>query len=795
MNDESGKASFREIVGNWFARFDLGFLAVAAICLLAVWPFISRQSLPQATDAELHIFRLAELSRLFRAGELFPRWAPNFYFGYGYPIFNYYAPLTYQLGLSFDLMPLLGPVQAVKALFILGIGMSGIGMYGYVRDLWGRGAGLVAAASYVYAPFIIFVDPHARGDLPESFSFGVFILALWALDRLRRSPTSWNWLASVLLVAGLILTHNLMAIVFFTILIFWAVWQLVIKGYQKVPGLNPRWLRNLVSFRVFMALILGLALAAFFWLPVALESDAVNLSSLIGEGGHFDFRNNFLGIGELFGPTKLIDWGATEPDYELNYGSVQLLLGAVGALTLLSKRTRSRRQGLYFLLAFSILFLLMLRQSSPIWEVIPLLQFLQFPWRLLGPSAAMLAVLSGVGASLALQHVSRRYSGWLVAGVVALIIVFAMPLFQVPPWPEEFGATTAGRVLDLERAGRWLGTTSTSDFVPASVEVLPKPEQSIMTSIYANEPPDRVNRATLPAGTSVKSESITPLKSRYIVSGEESFLLRLFLFDFPGWRATVDGQKVDHEIGRPEGFFVVPVPAGDHLVEVNFNNTPPRNAGLVISSISLLATIMLAWRYRKVGAAEDPEQTGGADGQKTPEISVWPVMSLSLLAIALLALNPEQTEFLRYESSGMVALTAENDSSANFGDQITLIGYDLDAEEYEAGDLFELTLYWKAQQPLEINYQVFAHLLDSNGFLIGQSDKLNPGDFPSRRWPEDKYVRDEHKVEIPAVAEPGDYQISVGLWVAADGWRLPLLDEDGRQISDSYILPVTLRIR
>jgi hypothetical protein len=204
---------------------------------------------------------------------------------------------------------------------------------------------------------------------------------------------------------------------------------------------------------------------------------------------------------------------------------------------------------------------------------------------------------------------------------------------------------------------------------------------------------------------------------------------------------------------------------------------------------------MLAWRYRKVGAAEDPEQTGGADGQKTPEISVWPVMSLSLLAIALLALNPEQTEFLRYESSGMVALTAENDSSANFGDQITLIGYDLDAEEYEAGDLFELTLYWKAQQPLEINYQVFAHLLDSNGFLIGQSDKLNPGDFPSRRWPEDKYVRDEHKVEIPAVAEPGDYQISVGLWVAADGWRLPLLDEDGRQISDSYILPVTLRIR
>ncbi|HOU40333.1 MAG TPA: hypothetical protein PK829_03595, partial [Promineifilum sp.] len=73
-------------------RFDAGFLVVLLISLLAVWPFLSRASLPEGTDAELHIFRLHELGYLIHGGEFYPRWAPNFYHAYGYPIFNYYAP-------------------------------------------------------------------------------------------------------------------------------------------------------------------------------------------------------------------------------------------------------------------------------------------------------------------------------------------------------------------------------------------------------------------------------------------------------------------------------------------------------------------------------------------------------------------------------------------------------------------------------------------------------------------------------------------------------------------------------
>ncbi|MEW5989028.1 MAG: hypothetical protein AB1791_20575, partial [Chloroflexota bacterium] len=123
--------SYMVVLKPIFRRLDPGYLVVVAICLMALWPFLSRPGLPQETDAELHIFRLAELSRLVRGGVVYPRWAPHFYYGYGYPIFNYYAPLTYYLGLLVELLPGLGPVEGVKAVFALGLWLGSLGIYGF----------------------------------------------------------------------------------------------------------------------------------------------------------------------------------------------------------------------------------------------------------------------------------------------------------------------------------------------------------------------------------------------------------------------------------------------------------------------------------------------------------------------------------------------------------------------------------------------------------------------------------------------------------------------------------------
>lgn len=776
-----------------FFRLDAGFLVVLLICLLAIWPFISRPSLPQETDAELHIYRLAELSYLIRAGEFYPRWAPHFYFGYGYPIFNYYAPLSYYAGLLFDFLPGVGAVGGVKGVFVLGLLLAGLGMYGFARDNWGRTAGYVAAAVYVYAPYIQYVDPHARGDLAEAFSFAFFPLALWALDRFRRRPSRRNWLASVLLVAAVILAHNLMAMVFFGLLLAWVAWQTLNGQWPAADGRAPTHLSGLIW--PFLPLLLGVGLAAFFWLPVALEQKAVNLETLIGDGGHFDFRNHFLSWPALLGFSPWLDWGATEPEFALNLGLAQWLWGGLGLLALAAygvgrppRQLPQARHLAYFALTAIFLIWLMLPSSTIVWEMIPLMPYMQFPWRLLGAAVAMLAVLAGAAAWLleALLGPARR--GWAAALLVGLTLLPALPMTQVPPWESDFGDVRPPRVVWEELTGRWLGTTSTADFLPATVVALPHPEGSLLEQLLAGQPPDRVNRATLPVGARVAAESLRPLHTRYHVSSEEDFLLRLFLFDFPGWTARVNGEVVETELGMPEGFLVIPVPAGEHQVDVRFEDTGPRRLAWGITLLSLLATLLAGWRLKK--------GEGDWDGPALP--AAWsesgPLVGAVVLITALHLLLLDPAGWLRYESSGFVAEPAQIHSFANFDEQIALIGYDLPGRP-AAGAAVDVTLYWKALQPVPINYQVFLHLLDGEGRVVAQSDKLNPGEFPTRRWPLDQYVRDHHRLHLPDALPPGDYYLSAGLWVAAEGWRLPLLDDDGRQIGDNYRLSLPLTIR
>ena len=114
-----------------------------------------------------------------------------------------------------------------------------------------------------------------------------------------------------------------------------------------------------------------------------------------------------------------------------------------------------------------------------------------------------------------------------------------------------------------------------------------------------------------------------------------------------------------------------------------------------------------------------------------------------------------------------------------------MLAYDLDKTTAKPGDWVELTLYWQAEVEPSIDFQVFVHLLSKDGNLIAQSDKLNPGDFPTRRWTVDKYVTDRHLLQLPADVPPGDYQLAAGLWVMNEGWRLPVLAADGSLSGDA----------
>lgn len=774
--------------------FDPGFLAVLLICVLAVWPFVSRASLPEGTDAELHIFRLHELSYLVRGGEFYPRWAPDFYHGFGYPIFNYYAPLTYYLALPLELLPRVDAVLATKTILVIGMIMAGLGIYGFTRDTWGRRAGFVAGALYVYSPYLQYIDPHVRGVVPEMFSFGVFPLALWALDRLFRRPSAGSWLASGVLVAAVILSHNLMGLFFFALLAAWSGWQAILVWRARRRSSADKAVADLPAWasvgRLAAALLLGLGLSAFFWLPVFLERNAVTLSTLIGSGDNYDFRTHFLALGELLAFSVSPDWGATQSPFVFNLGVAQWVGGVLGVTMLILGKARERAQLAFFAIAALAVLFLMTAYSEPVWEALPFLPFFQFPWRLLGAVAAMLAVLGAAGMEPFMRESgaedgdgSRRRilrgtrAAWICAGAVALPMMLALPLSQPTPWAP-FGEVNTLRMSLIENSGRWLGTTSTADYVPATVVMLPQRRDSVVGPLFDGLPPDRVNWDSMPDGTEVTTEAIRPLLTRYVVNAPKEFRLRLYQFDFPGWKVTIDGQPAETELAEPEGLIVVIVPEGEHVVEVRFGTTPPRTTGWLIALLSAVTLGVFALRSRRIKPDEASVPAFPASLR-----SDWPAL-VTVSGLTTLALLAGPLGLFHNQSQGLNLDVPAVESYYNFGDQIGLLGHSAAPGQVMPGDVLDLTLYWKAQRQLPIDYQSFVHVLNEAGELVAQADKLNPGEFPTRRWPLEKYVPDRYSVQLPSDLPPGEYLVTAGMWVQSDGWRLPVFDDAGRPVAD-----------
>jgi 4-amino-4-deoxy-L-arabinose transferase-like glycosyltransferase len=129
--------------------------------------------------------------------------------------------------------------------------------------------------------------------------------------------------------------------------------------------------------------------------------------------------------------------------------------------------------------------------------------------------------------------------------------------------------------------------------------------------------------------------------------------------------------------------------------------------------------------------------------------------------------------------------------TARFGEVMSLLGYDLETDEIAPGDVLHLTLYWQAQQEMEVSYTVFVHLLDGQNRIWGQRDSVpDKGQYPTTGWLKGEVVEDEYEIPVDLAAPSGEYLVEVGLYDAAqpDYPRLPVLDEQGQVMGDRVLL-------
>ncbi len=754
-------SALHRIISKW----DLALIVAILLGCLAAWSFVRYPGLPQDNDAELHVYRIAELGYSLRLGNLYPRWAPDFYHGHGYPIFNYYAPLIYHLG---NWLTLLRPENAefgAKMMFILAHILGAVGAYLLGREFGGQSGGVLGSAAFAFSPYILVINPHVRGDLAEVFSLSLVPWALWGWELVWGRGTKSSFCIAIFATALALLSHNLTGLTLLALAFFLSLGKLASsqRGNWKLA---------------ILAGMLVAMLTAYFWLPFLLERSYIKLN-VAGEG-HYDFKQHFVLMRDLLAFLSILDWRDTAMQIPMSAGPLVLLLAVAGVI--ISGWAGKMPRLLFYMAASGVCFWLITGSSQWVWEKVPGLLFYQFPWRFLGPLAALVVPLV---ASIANAPISQKWQQVVVPAALLLLVASAFPALYPIPWESDSTPITPEHYVAVEMEGRWRGTTSTNDFVPSSVEMIPGPQSSVLES-YQAPPVDRVNRYTLPEGTSVVVLADVPWRNRFYVNTPQKFVLRLYLFYFPGWKAYIDGVETPIEIAHPEGFITVRIPSGEHTVVLSFEDTAPRKAGWQLAILGFFVFGVVLWRFPKtLPAVEIPQNAGG--------VRVAAVGILLLIVVKALMIDPSGG--LHYVSPVGVALPADYPQRADFGGEIALLGFNLSDTSLRPGQTLDVTLYWNAQRPLTQTYQSFVHLVRPEGTIWSQSDHLNPAGFPTNLWPTDRYVSDKHRLLLPADLPPGEYSLSIGLYTLHDNYRPPVRDAESGDTHDNLILSQKIIVR
>jgi len=731
----------------------LAWLLPLLIALPALVPLL-RPGFFVSDDGLFHVYRIAALADAWEHGVLYPRLFPQFGFGYGQAVLNFYAPLSYAPG---ALLALLGMAPAVAAewSFALGFVLASLAAYGLGKYLWGVGGGILAAALYTYFPYHL-ADVYVRGALPEHMAFVFLPLIVWStIEALREAHPAAAYLWLSLAWAGLVYTHNL------TVLLMapaWIILVLVLAG--------RRWLRFAGAWA---SVILAMGFSAWVWLPFFAESKDVG----IGLGPSDGYVRHLAPLAQLIQSSPLYQYreahGAGLAEHPLSWPAALFLLAIAGWLAWRWAARRRVANGLVALcgLCLAVAAVLMTATASlPAWRLLqPILAQLQYPWRFMTLAALGLAMAAGVlvalpeggsvdpvpakrGAGLRSGYLRSlpqsepgRARGARVALASLLALAFVVnglalvPLEPLPITPAEAWGTA--RMWEEDAAAGQVGATWTGEFLPQTVSeqrwALGRPLEGAVDGPAPARAPD------------VRIEAIGLDRVTLRLGPDAPAQVRLHQFHLPAWRAYLDGRRADTYPSGELGLVTVDVPPGTERVLLRFGPARAVMAASLAVALSALGWALAGWSRRW-------------EMRRRDRAGVTVAAPLLVVLVAVVIANTA--------GLGVRTWTPQPVDSA-VEDVAQLIGYDVAPSKGDAA--LDVTLYWLASRQVGQNYKVFVHLLDAGGAVVAQHDGDPVGGYtPTTRWQPAELIADTHRLSLPE-GLAGEFELRAGMYEVRAG--------------------------
>ena len=765
------------------------------IAAAAAWPAMVEPGLLNTRgggDSPFLLQRLHQLTAALLDGHFPVRWMPDANYGYGYPFYNYYAPLSIYIAAFFRLVGFTF-VRAVQLAQLTGFLVAGWAMFALGRRWLGSPqAGLLASAAYTLAPFHL-VNVYVRGDsLAEFWAMAFYPVALLAADSLYRhaytvaSPlTRRRWLGAAvalgLAFAALILSHNISALIFSPFLLFYL-------GLGLLPGNErhswPASIRYLAA--VSAGLALGAALTSWFWLPALGEQKLAQLGPVTEGYFHYSahFREPDIGGPAAELPASPLVQNSFFFDYDVSdgrpfsMGLVQAGLALVGLLWLLWRLRENWRPYLFISLTLLAATVMITPWSRPLWDQLPYLSFTQFPWRFLSVQALAVALAIGLLASA-----SRRI--WLSVGLIILLLFSSLGELATDHLYLTDEDVTAVSLAEYEWFTGNIGSTVSAEYLPPTVS--PRPHSSSWLvhgqRDYAQFLHGQGEATLLSRRTIRQTWRIAVASSTAVVS--------LPTLAWPGWGAELDSQAWPLTPAPGSGLVTVELPSGTHDLTLALRRTPLRLTAELISLAALLLTLSLLITPRFGQAAPMGQLLSPG------RVTIAAALLLLLLLTARWASPPRfaagslswdfaQLGYLHHAPQGIL-----------FSDGRRLLNYSYSQPTVAAGDALDVTMLWaNGSGPVRLELvspaiNRFAQtpiLAAAEGDLSGEAlllrlnlpDQLPPNSYLVRlRLPEASALTtggqsrgDLFLQPIRVTAGPGTHEAAAGLTVRAGAAQL-----------------------
>lgn len=545
---------------EWLAA--LGVSLATGLLLIAPFFWMGNAS---GHDFGFHAASWLDAAGQWREGIAYPRWTEWANNGFGEPRFIFYPPLSWLLGAALSFV---APWNAVPGAFIVLVQtMAGLCAFALMRRFLSRGAALFGASCYVANPYALLII-YMRSDFAELLACALMPLVVLAAlqvvglveNRKRSRPRAIAYFAVAFAAVWLSNAPAGVMASYSVALIF--AWAAITEGSSR-----PFW-------RGMAGVALGLALTSFYLLPAAYEQRWVNIGQALSLG--LRPADNFLYTMGNDPDHNVFNWIASSAAIAL---TVMTGLAAIAAHRRTVKEEESdgaRKLWQVMLLIATAATLLMIRWSSVLWEQLPKLRFVQFPWRWMG----ILAVPYGFFLAAA---VTRRRARW-IWGLAALAVSggTAMFLVQHAWWDSEDIPALRESIAQDQ------GFEGTDEYDPLGDDHYSLPEKAPRAQILPAE-----ESAGHAPEAEVRIVRWSAEERELRVTSKEPVRVALRLLDYPAWQVEVNGKVETPQHAEGKAQMILRLAPGTQRVTAKFVRTPDRTLGIVISVLGLLTLLAL----------------------------------------------------------------------------------------------------------------------------------------------------------------------------------------------------------